>query len=766
MMLRNLFSSVIEVTLIMSIIIVALLALHAVIKKKLTAKWSCFVWLLIAFRLALPFNIPIPDMAFQIEPPVAKEITVVKKSSDTPNQVTKKAPVTEIDKPSSSKAATQESSSPNATQPTLKPERITIDFVSVAAWIWLIGMFLIAVYQVISYLSIRREIRRFSTPISNQNVMATYEVLKQEMHLKKKIPLKLCKKIATPMLVGFMKPMILLPTVHYSMQECYGILKHECIHHKRHDPLFKLLLMVVQTIHWFNPFVYIMSYFAKKDIELSCDAEVIKKMNFHQRKEYSLTLLNSLEVQVNQKSRLSAAFSEDKRTVKDRFIQIFDTSKKKKGIFALIAIALVVAIGGSLLMFGTREVQQVNDKLSITIREQTLDDIEKVIDEFKREYPKIEVTINKIPMQYNPNLIKKIQTEIMAGKGTDIVVLPLDNDMNLEKVALSGAFCDINTMLKEDISFNRELYFESVLDAGVYKGKQIFMPLSFNVPMLLTTQECLNKYEIDTNKLNTLSDMYATFAKTINTHDINRLFTNSYDMNRFLSYAITTISKTQINNLADDNSLKKICDEYKQVYPISNTKMSLDVVNMCPYDAMKEDKTVFVNTSSLADFYYRYYLIAEHGVTPIFKPIPSPKGGVQAYLGDSVAISSNSPNKQNAYHFLKIALSEKLQHVNQYGGFEMPYFPVLRSGVQNRINLFKQQITGENRLSEEERLNKFTELEQRQLDNILNSINYCISNANNYSFAYSELEPYFKNEKTYDQCIKKLQSKLDIYLTE
>ncbi len=54
------------------------------------------------------------------------------------------------------------------------------------------------------------------------------------------------------------------------------ILEHEFIHIKRFDAVTKLLLITAVSLHWFNPFVWVMYILLNRDIELACDETVIK----------------------------------------------------------------------------------------------------------------------------------------------------------------------------------------------------------------------------------------------------------------------------------------------------------------------------------------------------------------------------------------------------------------------------------------------------------------------------------------------------------
>lgn len=80
------------------------------------------------------------------------------------------------------------------------------------------------------------------------------------------------------MIIGFIKPVLVLPEEQYSSEELFFILKHELIHLKRGDVYFKLLFVTANTVRWFNPLIWIMQKEAAIDMELSCDCGYLRIM--------------------------------------------------------------------------------------------------------------------------------------------------------------------------------------------------------------------------------------------------------------------------------------------------------------------------------------------------------------------------------------------------------------------------------------------------------------------------------------------------------
>lgn len=151
-------------------------------------------------------------------------------------------------------------------------------------------------------------------------------------------------QLTSPFVLGFFKPRIYLP-VGLSEKEKRYIIEHEQTHIRRFDPLIKLVAFFTLSIHWFNPLVWISFIWMTKDMEMSCDEHVIKKLGADSKKEYSSTLL-SLATKNSQFMTVPLAFGES--TIKTRIKNILYYRSPKLWISILIAgICAVVVLAGA-----------------------------------------------------------------------------------------------------------------------------------------------------------------------------------------------------------------------------------------------------------------------------------------------------------------------------------------------------------------------------------------------------------------------------------
>ncbi len=100
----------------------------------------------------------------------------------------------------------------------------------------------------------------------------------------------LCDDIDTPFILGVLKPQIYLPSSINPVQSDY-VIKHERMHLKYYDYIWKPLGFIILAVHWFNPLVWAAYILFGRDMELACDERVIRNMNLENRKYYSRALL-------------------------------------------------------------------------------------------------------------------------------------------------------------------------------------------------------------------------------------------------------------------------------------------------------------------------------------------------------------------------------------------------------------------------------------------------------------------------------------------
>lgn len=318
-MIRNLFLSILENSVSTSIVILVLLILAPILNKRYAAKWKYWLWIVLAFRLIIPFHRNVSFQQFVI--PIPPQATI---------------PVT----------PTTGARIPIVLQAEYNQTNITLLDLVIMAWI--IGFLISLSVHLLSYLHYKKQIVKNGIPITNSCISHQLLSLTKDLKIKRKISVIKYQEAASPMIIGFFQPILTLPENEYNHEELFFILKHELIHLKRHDVYFKLLFLAATALHWFNPIIYLMQKEAVVDMELSCDECVIQDMAYNDRKAYTETLFSTLHKQYRKKNILSTQFYGGTNIMKKRFKNILNRTKKKNGLSLLVCVVSLTMVFGTL----------------------------------------------------------------------------------------------------------------------------------------------------------------------------------------------------------------------------------------------------------------------------------------------------------------------------------------------------------------------------------------------------------------------------------
>lgn len=213
--------------------------------------------------------------------------------------------------------------------------------ISAADMIWFIGFLLMASYFLISYLHSTKLFRQ-SLPCEDMQILRKADDLK----LRRKIQVRVTDRFVSPLTYGIIHPVILLP--HRFVQESgYAVsyvLTHEYVHIRRFDALVKLAYAAALCVHWFNPFVWCMFFLAGRDLEVSCDKQVVSIMGLQEREAYACTLIN-MEEQKRTGFSLYSCFS--KKSIEERIEAIMKFNKTS----VLATVLSLVMVGGTVSAF-------------------------------------------------------------------------------------------------------------------------------------------------------------------------------------------------------------------------------------------------------------------------------------------------------------------------------------------------------------------------------------------------------------------------------
>jgi beta-lactamase regulating signal transducer with metallopeptidase domain len=187
----------------------------------------------------------------------------------------------------------------------------------------------------------------------------------KKLGITQHIHLKFSELIDVPCMIGFFKPLILLPvslSLHLSACEVEAILLHELSHIKRNDYVVNLLQQAVSVILFFNPFTHLINRVINRERENSCDDLVVEKTG--KPLIYAKALLKLEEARAHD-LQLALAITGKKFHLLNRIERIMKTQKQIGNMrHLLIAILLFTGAIGCMAWLNPTYAKAIGAKAS------------------------------------------------------------------------------------------------------------------------------------------------------------------------------------------------------------------------------------------------------------------------------------------------------------------------------------------------------------------------------------------------------------------
>ncbi len=347
------FERILEMSLTAAVVIVVVMLIRLLLRKA-PRKYSYALWSVAAFRLVCPVSFRAFFSLFNF----TKRLDQGSVETILPDPVVSPTPVVSpgyFDSAPPNTGAPVEIDPdyvftyyPVTTPPAVETPAAPVNWVQIAAVIWLVCLAALLIYGIVSYVRLRR---RMDTAVRMEgNVWQS-------------------DRVQSPFILGFVRPKIYLPFGLSADQQRY-VLAHERYHIKRFDHIVRPLSFLILAVHWFNPLVWVAYYMMGRDMEMSCDEKVLATEE-NIRKAYSTTLL-SFAANRRFPSPSPLAFGES--GVKGRIKNALNWKKPRTWVTIIAILVCVVVI--VVCAANPREVSAQTEKLLDWCATQTTEDVD------------------------------------------------------------------------------------------------------------------------------------------------------------------------------------------------------------------------------------------------------------------------------------------------------------------------------------------------------------------------------------------------------
>lgn len=214
---------------------------------------------------------------------------------------------------------------------------------------WILGVLILVIKETYVYISFYKKLKSVSDIIDDKSIIDVFENCKKKLNIYRKINLKECGGIKSPMITGILTPTITIPKMNHNLDKLEIILDHELIHFKRKDLWVKAVALLANIINWFNPIVYIIRNRININCELSLDEQLIKNMDKSKRKYYGEIILELIEYSQNKSLSLGASVCKSRKEIETRLKNIVLFKKSKKIVVCISLMVTMIFTSTSLL---------------------------------------------------------------------------------------------------------------------------------------------------------------------------------------------------------------------------------------------------------------------------------------------------------------------------------------------------------------------------------------------------------------------------------
>lgn len=294
-----------------------LLALKKWTGKQFSPTWQYVLWVGVLLVMVVPISVKVPAL---VQPLQEKQVVQTVPLPEEQTMTEQPVPVDTVEAPAGEIL-------PFTEETALPP----ISWWDVLAVIWVLGALGSLGYRLTGYFRFSRHIRRTGEPMELDGV-------------PKRLRVRKTSAAVSPMVMGMIRPTLILPETALTESRLPYVLRHELVHYRRGDIFWRWLAVLATSIHWFNPMVYVAAAQMQEACEISCDWCVVRSMEQAKRDDYMRVILELLAEAMAKKQILTTQMASEKKQLQRRFTMI--RNQKPVGMKKLL---LSICVGTALL---------------------------------------------------------------------------------------------------------------------------------------------------------------------------------------------------------------------------------------------------------------------------------------------------------------------------------------------------------------------------------------------------------------------------------
>ena len=234
----------------------------------------------------------------------------------------------------------------------------SIHLPSILCIVWILGVFYQSLKEIYRYNRFNQYLKHWLVDVDIQNLKKIVTEQSHEFNLKKNVEVKVCKGIDSPFVLGIRHIVLVLPFKMLEMEGLPYIIRHEIVHVKRKDNVFKFFIRILRILNWYNPFFKKIEKYISLYCEISCDQIVVKDKGKEYKKTYGNLLLDTVVQQPPKDEQLSSNFIDDKTFITKRIDSIIGNKTKRT-----TGLRFILYISFFIVYFSFLQITNLNPKV-------------------------------------------------------------------------------------------------------------------------------------------------------------------------------------------------------------------------------------------------------------------------------------------------------------------------------------------------------------------------------------------------------------------
>lgn len=348
-----------------------LLLFCRIFQRKLSRGWQYYIWLAVVARLLIPFSGELnltgsvfaeleqsagqESLPAEEEPHAGQENLSAGTEQDVGRlqesvDISQERDITSVLQPEDAGRSAAASDHEERLSDSGKAEQNGAEGTA-AGILWLITAAALLIRKIVIYQRFIRRMRAGSEP-ADLELLERFGRIVEEMGIKRTVELRINGLASSPLLAGFIRPMVILPSAELSEKDFRYTAFHELTHYRRLDVCYKWLVQFVICLHWFNPFVRLLGRETDRACEFACDEAVVAEFTADEKRAYGDTLLHAAESGSVWRYHAGAVtLHESGKQLKGRLEAVMGY-RKRTGWMKALSMTLAAGVLGSAAVLG------------------------------------------------------------------------------------------------------------------------------------------------------------------------------------------------------------------------------------------------------------------------------------------------------------------------------------------------------------------------------------------------------------------------------